>query len=115
VGKNIFPSVENAYQAMKCERVEDVTHFVDVTPGRAKRLGRSVFMRADWSSVKVEVMWSLLRAKFRGGTLLDDALKRTAPAELVEGNGWNDRFWGQCPVGVGENHLGRMLMCIRDV
>jgi predicted NAD-dependent protein-ADP-ribosyltransferase YbiA (DUF1768 family) len=28
-------------------------------------------------------------------------------------NYWNDKFWGICK-GVGENHLGKILMQIRD-
>lgn len=29
--------------------------------------------------------------------------------ELIEGNAWNDTFWGVCN-GVGENWLGQLLM-----
>jgi predicted NAD-dependent protein-ADP-ribosyltransferase YbiA (DUF1768 family) len=32
---------------------------------------------------------------------------------LIEGNTWGDRVWGQCPVGVGKNWLGEILMSIR--
>lgn len=32
---------------------------------------------------------------------------------LVEGNNWHDKFWGVCG-GEGENHLGKMLMHIRE-
>jgi len=34
------------------------------------------------------------------------------PSNLVEGNSWNDVWWGVCE-GEGENHLGRILMDIR--
>jgi predicted NAD-dependent protein-ADP-ribosyltransferase YbiA (DUF1768 family) len=33
--------------------------------------------------------------------------------ELIEGNWWGDTYWGVCN-GVGENHLGKLLMKIRD-
>jgi predicted NAD-dependent protein-ADP-ribosyltransferase YbiA (DUF1768 family) len=36
----------------------------------------------------------------------------TGDAELVEGNTWNDRFWGVCR-GKGRNELGRILMRVR--
>jgi predicted NAD-dependent protein-ADP-ribosyltransferase YbiA (DUF1768 family) len=39
-------------------------------------------------------------------------LKATGDEELVEGNWWNDTFWGVCN-GVGENNLGKLLMKIR--
>jgi predicted NAD-dependent protein-ADP-ribosyltransferase YbiA (DUF1768 family) len=36
-------------------------------------------------------------------------LLATDEADLVEGNHWNDTFWGVCR-GVGQNWLGRILM-----
>ena len=38
---------------------------------------------------------------------------QTEDAELVEDNWWGDKFWGVCN-GEGENHLGKLLMKIRD-
>ena len=40
-------------------------------------------------------------------------LLSTGNAELIEGNWWNDTFWGICR-GKGENHLGKILMNIRN-
>jgi predicted NAD-dependent protein-ADP-ribosyltransferase YbiA (DUF1768 family) len=40
-------------------------------------------------------------------------LLATGDVELIEGNWWGDQFWGQCPVGKGENWLGRLLMELR--
>ena len=37
----------------------------------------------------------------------------TGDAELVEGNTWNDTYWGVCN-GVGHNHLGKILMQVRQ-
>jgi hypothetical protein len=34
-------------------------------------------------------------------------------ARLVEGNTWNDRYWGVCR-GVGQNKLGHLLMKLRE-
>lgn len=36
----------------------------------------------------------------------------TGNAELIEGNTWNDTFWGVCN-GEGENNLGKLLMKVR--
>ncbi len=38
--------------------------------------------------------------------------KLLSPEELVEGNWWNDTFWGVCN-GEGQNNLGKILMKIR--
>jgi hypothetical protein len=55
-------------------------------------------------------MRELLAKKFALGTSLAKQLKATAPAELIEGNTWSDTFWGQCPIGYGQNTLGVLLM-----
>lgn len=52
-----------------------------------------------------------MRVKFRNPELRDK-LVATGDAEIVEGNWWGDKFWGVCR-GVGENHLGKILMRIR--
>lgn len=71
-------------------------------------------LREDWEDVKVAMMRYLLQQKFAPGLALRRALVATAPLTLIEGNTWGDRIWGQCPLGVGENLLGRLLMEIRD-
>jgi ribA/ribD-fused uncharacterized protein len=104
-----YPSVEHAYQAQKAPEA-DRGAFTTGTPGQAKRLGRK-YKVEGWHSRSLGLMEELLRIKFTGE--LAGMLKATGDEELVEGNTWNDRFWGKCR-GVGENHLGRLLMKIRD-
>ena len=41
-------------------------------------------------------------------------LADTEDEELIEGNTWNDTYWGVCR-GVGENHLGKLLMEVREM
>lgn len=57
-------------------------------------------------------MRTLVREKFRN-PLLRAMLLATEDVELVEGNSWNDTFWGVCK-GVGLNWLGQILMKVRD-
>lgn len=105
-------TVEHAYQAMKT--VDEGSFFKIChanTPGKAKRYGKQVELRKDWESVKIQIMERLLRQKFFHDELATK-LKATGDAELIEGNTWGDRFWGVCQ-GVGENHLGKLLMKIR--
>ena len=104
----VYPSVENAYQAAKFSPVERSV-FVLCTSGQAKRLGRSMSMRPDWDSVKVDVMRAALAQKFAPGTDFAAKLLATGDVDLVEGNTWGDAFWGVCN-GKGHNHLGRLLM-----
>ena len=108
----VYPSIENAYQAAKFEDDDFRAQFVNITPAEAKKLGRSPGMVANWDGIKLSVMESLLRKKFAPGTELAQKLVDTGDEELVEGNWWNDTFWGVCR-GVGQNHLGKLLMKIR--
>jgi len=68
-------------------------------------------MRFDWPTTKLSVMENGLRAKFQVPEL-GAKLLATGNALLVEGNNWNDTYWGMCR-NVGENHLGKLLMKIR--
>lgn len=107
-----FNSVEAAYQASKCDKAADRLLFVTLDPLPAKRLGRKIENRADWPSLKLGTMRDLLHKKFQFEEL-KVLLLNTGDAELVEGNSWGDVFWGVCS-GIGENHLGRLLMQVRD-
>lgn len=63
---------------------------------------------------KLPIMEELLRIKFSGSEpFLTRALLDTRDSELIEGNTWNDEFWGVCN-NVGENNLGKLLMKIRE-
>lgn len=123
----VYPTVEHAYQAAKFENrtmsgVKSKTGepltmrqliFASPTPGIAKRYGRWNGIRRDWEQIKLKVMRDLVYQKFTTHQILADKLRATGAAELVEGNHWGDKFWGQCPIGTGSNHLGRILMEVR--
>lgn len=110
----IFPSVEHAYQAAKCARLEDrETIRRAPSPAEAKRYGRKVQIRPGWDTMKLQVMEELLRQKFRPGSDLAKKLVATGNAELVEINTWGDTFWGVYN-DTGQNWLGRLLMKIRE-
>lgn len=110
----IFPTVEHAYQA--CKSIDPSDHQKIAwckTPGQAKKAGKSLKKREDWDQIKLEVMEELLIQKFQHAELRQ-LLLDTGDAELIEGNTWGDTFWGVCD-GVGENHLGKLLMKIREM
>lgn len=108
-----FPSVEHAYQAAKTTD-DDVRSQIAQLPkaGDAKRFGKQVVLRQDWEEVKISIMKYLVRQKFQTNPLRKWLLQ-TQDAELIEGNWWGDTFWGVCN-GKGRNHLGKILMEIRD-
>ncbi len=109
-----YDTVEHAFQAMKTLDGEERRQVREAsTPGQAKRMGRKVQLRGDWESIKLSLMKELLSLKFQSHPELRALLLETGDAELIEGNTWNDRFWGVCR-GQGKNHLGKLLMEIRD-
>lgn len=112
----IYPTSEHAYQAAKTpdEAARKAIQGCG-TPGQAKRLGQEVPLIPYWDAVRVEVMRDVLRAKFdpEHNPDLVDRLLGTGARRLVEGNHWGDTFWGMCD-GHGSNHLGRLLMAVRE-
>lgn len=107
---HVFLNNEAAFQAFKClDRVEE---FKKLPPNKAKQLGRRVKLRDDWESIKDQVMYDVVRAKFMGNEELAKKLVSTGDAYLVEGNWWGDGHWGVCR-GIGKNKLGEALMKVR--
>ena len=109
----IYPSAEHAYQAAKTVDPEERTRILNApTPGKAKRLGARVTLVTNWEQVKLQVMHSIVYSKFIQNIDLAAKLQHVAGLHLEEGNNWGDTFWGISPVGsgVGENHLGIILM-----
>lgn len=109
----LYPTAEHAFQAMKThDAVWRNKIRLAPSPGVAKRLGRQCPLREDWDRSKVRVMTAIVRLKFKDPALRAKLLA-TGDEELIEGNYWNDRFWGVCR-GKGQNHLGKILMDIRE-
>lgn len=108
-----YHSVECAYQAAKTLDPERRVEIRMAMPGRAKHLGQLVTLRSDWNEIKLSIMHQLVAQKFCKPSELQDRLLATGDQELVEGNYWRDTFWGVCR-GIGENHLGRILMKVRS-
>jgi ribA/ribD-fused uncharacterized protein len=103
-----YPSSEHAYQALKTiDPIEREKIRCAKTPGSAKKLGRKVKMIDDFD--RLRVMRRVLWAKFRPGTSLSQMLIDTGDRFLIEGNNWNDVYFGVCR-GKGQNILGILLM-----
>ena len=107
-----YPSVENAYQAAKCANDADREKFIAIKSSEAKRLGRIIKMRSNWDQIKLDVMYELVKQKFATDPLRMYLL-RTGTREIQEGNYWGDTYWGTVN-GEGENHLGKILMRVRE-
>lgn len=110
----IYKSSEHAYMAAKTTD-PNIREYIAAqpTPAAAKKVGRSIPLRENWDNIRIHYMRVILENKF-GDYDLRARLDATKGCELIEGNTWGDRFWGQCPLGNGRNELGKLLMSIRD-
>lgn len=112
---NIYSSSEHAYQAAKSLDVE-IREQIRLlkTPGESKKFGGKIKIRPNWNQIKFNKMYEIVLNKFYNNKELKKLLLETGDAELIEGNYWNDTFWGICN-GVGENNLGKILMAVREL
>lgn len=107
---HVYRNNEAAFQAQK--DLSRSAEFTLLNPTMAKRLGRKVSLRSDWERVKLGIMEEIVRCKFTQHPELKVKLLATGERLLIEGNTWNDTFWGVCK-GKGKNNLGKILMKIR--
>lgn len=111
---------EAAFQSMKVVDLEERKSFANLTASESKKKGRKVILRPDWESVKFDYMYLICKAKFSQNIDLKKKLLSTMGEELIEGTtGWHDNIWGNCECPkckniVGQNHLGKILMRVRD-
>jgi ribA/ribD-fused uncharacterized protein len=113
-----FNAPENFYQAMKIDK-DDVflrKHIASMYPQASKKTIRQYGLREDWTQeMALKVMRYALEHKFAPGTSWRKKLDNTEGSYIVEWNNWNDTFWGKDIFSEeGENHLGKILMSIRD-
>ena len=118
-----YPTVEHYYVSMKVKNDQQIDGkfitYIDCreliakmpNPARVKQFGKIIKVRRDWDDVKLDIMLWGVREKFKH-TDLKDLLLSTGDQELVEGNTWNDTYWGICR-GEGQNNLGKILMKVR--
>lgn len=112
-----YTTAEHAFQAAKTVDLDERLGFaVCPSPEEARKLGRKVKLRDDWNSIKLDVMRKIVSDKFFTNVSnidLQQMLISTGDMYLEEGNSHNDRFWGTVK-GEGENHLGKILMQVRE-
>lgn len=108
-----YTNAEAAFQAQKTLNPTHQEQFHNADPRTAKRLGKKVELRADWEDIKDDIMYEVVKAKFSQNETIKQWLLETGDATLIEGNTWGDTYWGICN-GVGKNHLGNILMSVRD-
>lgn len=111
-----FSTGEHAYQygKFKDETVREWA-MVSPKPHLLSILAHGLFswdIVENWSKIKVDRMYKVLRVKFSDEELRQKLLG-TGDAMLIE-NSKTDPFWGNGKKGTGKNMLGLLLMKIRE-
>jgi ribA/ribD-fused uncharacterized protein len=110
-----YKSNEHFYQAMKTTNKE-IRKTISEHPGKGlKAFARSITLRPGWDSLKDDIMEIGLRYKFsEANPTLRELLIATKNQHIMEGNWWNDTYWGvDLKTNNGRNKLGELLMKIR--
>lgn len=114
-----WSTVEHYYQAQKFVGTSDAViipliHNAE-TPELAAALGRNPThqIRLDWEEVKTQVMRKAVLKKFLTHTDIREILLTTGDNLIVE-NSPTDYFWGCGAEKTGHNHLGKVLMSVRE-
>lgn len=105
-----YRCAEAAFQAQK--DLSRFNEFIPLSGPEAKYLGKKVKLRPDWNEVKLNIMYNIVRNKFKQNPELAQRLKNIS-GPITEENTWNDTFWGVCN-GTGNNYLGKILTKIRS-
>jgi ribA/ribD-fused uncharacterized protein len=111
-----WPTVEHYFQAQKFPAdpvLQEKVRAAKTALG-AKRLGRTktAAFRSDWESIKDEVMYTGIKAKFQQNPVLATLLLETGSAWLIE-KAPRDSYWGSGPNGCGKNKTGHIIMRVR--
>lgn len=114
-----WQTVEHYYQAQKFKGTKDekIVPIIKAapTPEEAAALGRDCKrqVRADWEQVKTEVMHQAVLKKFLTHQDIQAILIATDDLLIVE-NSPRDYYWGCGKDKTGDNHLGKILMSVRQ-
>lgn len=114
-----WQTVEHYYQAQKFVATPEASIIPIIhqakTPEEAAALGRDCTrqIRSDWEHVKISVMHEAVLQKFLTHTDIQAILIATGDTWIVE-NSPTDYYWGCGSQRTGQNHLGKILMSIRQ-
>lgn len=115
LNKKWYRTREHAYQAKKFADPQ-LHELIRLTPNArtAKYQARQhqAEVRANWHDLSLDVMEDVVYQFFKQWPDVSMKLIDTGDEHLEEKNYWYDTFWGTCN-GVGENHLGKILMKVR--
>ena len=110
-----YGSAEAAFQASKCADVSERKVFANCSTNKAVQKGKELIPFPGWEEAQLDIMESILTAKFEQNPRLMMMLAETEDRILINGNNKHETFWGLDLFSwTGENHLGKIIMKIRE-
>lgn len=115
-----WPTSEHFFQAQKYPNNSALQARIRnaATPREAFNITREAvndqYKDPKWDTNKFQIMLEAVRSKFNQHPALKNMLLKTGDSVLVEDAGANDTVWGAGADYRGTNHLGRILMHVRD-
>ena len=122
-GNRVLTS-EHLYQALKFPNNPEIQKNILSKPSPiackmiAKKTDYKKLIRQDWKSVQIEIMEFCLKTKLVWNWVkFGNLLQSTEGKTIYEISSKKDKYWGvvSSDTGfVGENHMGKLLMKLRD-
>lgn len=110
-----YGNAEAAFQSSKCMDASERKVYVGCSADKAVLRGKEQIPYPGWETARVSIMESILQEKFEQNPALMEKLKETGNRILINGNNKQETYWGiDLYSWQGENHLGRIIMNIRD-
>lgn len=103
----------SAYEAQKISDYYEKKKFADLDGLVAYELGKRIKTTDDFEENKLNIMKKIVYAKFVQNEELKRKLLDTGDKILICSNYYGDKFYGVVE-GKGKNHLGKILMEVRD-
>lgn len=110
-----YNNVESAFHASKYTDESERKILSRMSADKAVKKSMDFTPSAEWEDCKLNIMESILLAKFDQNPSLKKRLIETDNRILINGNNKHETYWGvDLYSWKGENHLGKILMTIRD-
>lgn len=125
----VYHSTENAYQASKCIDESEKIYISQLTSYDSKKYHKNIIrkiginvyknkvLNPSFEQRKIDIMYDVNCLKYKQHKY-KTLLLSTGNMDIIEGNTWNDQFWGMSldndfNIIKGHNNLGKVLMRIR--
>ena len=110
-----YGSAEAAFQSSKCADETERKVYASCSVDTAIQKGKEQVPYPEWEEEQLDIMESILEAKFEQSPTLMKKLADTGNSILINGNNKHETYWGADLYSwEGENYLGKLLMKIRE-